>query len=118
MRDFDGDPNRRHARYRAHYTPPAAPDEIADRVPCGQTPERALAAQQRREVLRQLLDELPSAQSEALGLHYRMAWPNYEMESGRGLRKSLILLFEDQENRLLVIRIFNDAGSVVWNSEG
>lgn len=26
--------------------------------------------------------------SEALGLHYRMAWPNYEMESGRGLRKS------------------------------
>jgi sarcosine dehydrogenase len=26
--------------------------------------------------------------SEALGLHYRMAWPNYEMETGRGLRTS------------------------------
>jgi sarcosine dehydrogenase len=26
--------------------------------------------------------------SEVLGLHYRMAWPNYEVESGRGLRKS------------------------------
>ena len=26
--------------------------------------------------------------SETLGLHYRLAWPNYEMESGRGLRTS------------------------------
>jgi glycine cleavage system aminomethyltransferase T/glycine/D-amino acid oxidase-like deaminating enzyme len=26
--------------------------------------------------------------SEALGLHYRMAWPNHEVESGRGLRQS------------------------------
>jgi sarcosine dehydrogenase len=26
--------------------------------------------------------------TEVLGLHYRMAWPNFEMESGRGLRKS------------------------------
>jgi sarcosine dehydrogenase len=26
--------------------------------------------------------------TEALGLHYRMAWPNQEFESGRGLRKS------------------------------
>jgi RNA polymerase sigma-70 factor (ECF subfamily) len=81
---------RRRARYRAHYTPPTAPDELADRCPGEQTPEQALAAEQRRQALRELLDELPSVQSEALGLHIVLGFSIDETAAATGVPRNTV----------------------------
>jgi RNA polymerase sigma-70 factor (ECF subfamily) len=81
---------RRRARYRAHYTPPTAPDELAERVPGDETPEQALAAEQRRKVLRELLDELPNAQSEALGLHIVLGFSVEETAAATGVPRNTV----------------------------
>jgi RNA polymerase sigma-70 factor (ECF subfamily) len=60
---------RRRAGYRTRYTPNVSPDELADVAGDERSPAELQAAAARREVLRQLLDELPPVQAEALALH-------------------------------------------------
>ena len=60
---------RRRAGHRTRHTPLAAPEEIACCAADDPSPAEALAAARRREALRELLDELPPAQSEVLALH-------------------------------------------------
>lgn len=60
---------RRRAGYRAHHTPNAEPGELADLALDERSPAEEVAAERRREKLRQLLCELPEPQAEVLALH-------------------------------------------------
>jgi RNA polymerase sigma factor (sigma-70 family) len=67
---------RRRADYRSQHTPPV-PAEQLDRIPStnsSATTDAAFAAAQRRELLRELLCELPSVQAEALALHTMLGY--------------------------------------------
>ena len=81
---------RRRARYRAHYTPPSAPDEVTALARDPQTPEHALAAARRRETLRELLAELPCGQSEALGLHAILGYSIDETAAAMGVPRDTV----------------------------
>jgi RNA polymerase sigma-70 factor (ECF subfamily) len=60
---------RRRAGYRRRHTPSTAPEELDATAGSESSPAQRLAAQRRREVLRQLLCELPEAQAEVLAFH-------------------------------------------------
>jgi RNA polymerase sigma-70 factor, ECF subfamily len=60
---------RRRAGYRARHTPSAPPAELADIALDERSPADLVAADQRREGLRQLVCELPEPQAEVLALH-------------------------------------------------
>ncbi len=60
---------RRRAAYRSRHTPSVSPDELSELPGDDRSPAEAQAAATRRAALRQLLDELPSIQAEALVLH-------------------------------------------------
>ncbi len=60
---------RRRAGYRTRHTPNVSPDELAEMAYSNESPVESLAASRQRDTLRQLLDELPSAQAEVLALH-------------------------------------------------
>ena len=60
---------RRRASYRTRHTPSVSPDELSELAADERSPAEAQAAVARRNALRQLLDELPSVQAEALVLH-------------------------------------------------
>lgn len=62
---------------------------IAEWIAGGEPPEGAWSFDPRRFDPRQDDDRfLRERASETLGLHYRVAWPNYEYETGRGRRRS------------------------------
>jgi RNA polymerase sigma-70 factor (ECF subfamily) len=81
---------RRRARYRSRFTPASPPDEVAALMCDEQTPERALAAARRREVLRRALGELPRAQSEALGLHAILGYSVDETAAATGVPRDTV----------------------------
>jgi RNA polymerase sigma-70 factor (ECF subfamily) len=60
---------RRRASYRHRHTPSVSPDELSELATDERSPAEAQAALARRNALRQLLDELPAVQAEALVLH-------------------------------------------------
>jgi RNA polymerase sigma-70 factor (ECF subfamily) len=60
---------RRRAGYRRRHTPSTPPEELERAAGSADSPAQQLAAQRRREALRQLLCELPEAQAEALAFH-------------------------------------------------
>ena len=65
---------RRRAGYRARHTPSTAPADLADVASDDQSPVEKLAAEQRREALRQLLCNLPDVQAEVLALHMLLGY--------------------------------------------
>jgi RNA polymerase sigma factor (sigma-70 family) len=65
---------RRRAGYRLRHTPPAEPADLADMALDENSPDDLVAADQRREGLRQLLCELPEEQAEVLALHAVMGY--------------------------------------------
>jgi RNA polymerase sigma-70 factor (ECF subfamily) len=65
---------RRRAGYRSRHTPPAEPADLADLALDENAPDDIVAADQRREGLRQLLCELPDEQAEVLALHAVMGY--------------------------------------------
>jgi RNA polymerase sigma-70 factor (ECF subfamily) len=60
---------RRKAGYRARHTPNAPPAELCDLAHDDRSPPQLIEAARRRELLRQLLSELPEVQAEVLALH-------------------------------------------------
>jgi RNA polymerase sigma-70 factor (ECF subfamily) len=60
---------RRHLKLRERLTPSLAPDACDEFVSDMASPSTELLAARRRHALRDLLDELPGAQAEALALH-------------------------------------------------
>ena len=60
---------RRRAGYRRRHTPSLPPEELDATANGEVSPAQRLAAQRRRELLRQLLCELPEAQAEVLAFH-------------------------------------------------
>lgn len=60
---------RRRASYRAHYTPSAPPEEVAELALDDRSPVDARAAAERLAAFRGLLEELSEPQAEALVLH-------------------------------------------------
>jgi RNA polymerase sigma factor (sigma-70 family) len=60
---------RRKAGYRARHTPSVDPDELVELARDERSPAQAHDEARRRGALRQLLDELPGPQAEALVLH-------------------------------------------------
>ena len=60
---------RRRAGYRAHHTPSHDPEELADLARDDRSPSDLALANERRESLRQLIEELPEPQAEVLALH-------------------------------------------------
>jgi RNA polymerase sigma-70 factor, ECF subfamily len=60
---------RRRAHYRTRYTPSVDPDELVELARDERSPAQAHDEARRRGALRQLLDELPGSQAEALVLH-------------------------------------------------
>jgi RNA polymerase sigma-70 factor (ECF subfamily) len=81
---------RRRARYRSHFTPASPPDEVAALMCDKETPERALAAARRREVLRRALGDLPRAQSETLGLHAILGYSVDETAAAMGVPRDTV----------------------------
>lgn len=65
---------RRRAGYRSRHTPPAEPADLADLALDENSPDDLVAADQRREGLRQLVCELPDEQAEVLALHAVMGY--------------------------------------------
>jgi len=65
---------RRRLAYRSRYTPVAAPEQLDAGPGDGRAPAELVAAERRREALRGLLDELPAAQAEVLGLHTMLGY--------------------------------------------
>jgi RNA polymerase sigma-70 factor (ECF subfamily) len=59
----------RGAGLRRRLTPLTSPDELAAHAGDDPSPAEALGASRRRQALRELLEELPAAQSEVLALH-------------------------------------------------
>jgi RNA polymerase sigma-70 factor (ECF subfamily) len=60
---------RRRAAHRQRTTPSVPPDELDEIARDELSPAELLAAARRRQVLRELLDDLPAAQGEVLALH-------------------------------------------------
>lgn len=60
---------RRRAGYRTRHTPSTPPADLIELARDERSPAELTAASRRRETLRQLLCELPEAQSEVLSLH-------------------------------------------------
>jgi RNA polymerase sigma-70 factor (ECF subfamily) len=60
---------RRRAGHRRRHTPSVPPEDLHGFAGADLSPPELLAAQRRREVLRQLLCELPEAQAEVLAFH-------------------------------------------------
>jgi RNA polymerase sigma-70 factor (ECF subfamily) len=60
---------RRRAGYRLRHTPSVDPDELVELAHDERSPAQAHDDARRRRTLRQLLDELPAPQAEALVLH-------------------------------------------------
>jgi RNA polymerase sigma-70 factor, ECF subfamily len=65
---------RRRAGYRTRHTPSVAPEVLAELACSDESPAESLAASRRREMLRQLLCELPTVQAEALALHTMLGY--------------------------------------------
>jgi RNA polymerase sigma factor (sigma-70 family) len=65
---------RRRASYRSRHTPPEEPALLADLAMDETSPADVVAAEQRREGLRELLCELPDEQAEVLALHAVMGY--------------------------------------------
>jgi RNA polymerase sigma-70 factor (ECF subfamily) len=60
---------RRRAGYRTRHTPSVPPEELAELSRDDLSPAELLAAARRREILRELVGELPPPQAEVLVLH-------------------------------------------------
>jgi RNA polymerase sigma-70 factor (ECF subfamily) len=75
---------RRRAGYRTRHTPSAAPAELADLALDERSPADLVAADQRREGLRQLLCELPEPQAEVLALHAVLGYTIEETAQSTG----------------------------------
>jgi len=65
---------RRRAGYRQRHTPVVAADELAELAREEMSPAELLASARRREILRELLGELPRPQAEALALHIMLGY--------------------------------------------
>lgn len=65
---------RRRAGYRTKHTPNTAPSELAELASLDLSPADLVAAERRREALRQLLHELPDPQAEVLALHVLLGY--------------------------------------------
>lgn len=76
---------RRRAGYRRRHTPSTPPEELDRAAGRSESPAEQLAAQRRREVLRQLLCELPEAQAEALAFHSVLGHTVEETASALGV---------------------------------
>jgi RNA polymerase sigma-70 factor (ECF subfamily) len=108
---------RRRAGYRTRITPSAAPEEVADLARDERSPADAHAANERREALRGLLDELPFTQAEALALHVVLGYSVDETAAATGtprdtvrsrLRTALVALRKRVESDGALLELLGD----------
>ncbi|MFT3922018.1 MAG: RNA polymerase sigma factor [Myxococcales bacterium] len=76
---------RRRAGYRRRHTPSVPPEALHAFAGDEVSPPERVAAQRRREVLRQLLCELPEAQAEVLAFHSVLGYTVEETASALGV---------------------------------
>jgi len=81
---------RRAAGYRYRFTPSVAPDMLAEISSDERSPAEARAATERREALRRLLDELPTAQAEVLALHVVLGYSVDETAEATGAPRDTV----------------------------
>jgi RNA polymerase sigma-70 factor (ECF subfamily) len=75
---------RRRAGHRRRHTPSVPPDELHAFAGDDLSPPERVAAQRRREVLRQLLCDLPEVQAEVLAFHSVLGYTIEETASALG----------------------------------
>lgn len=75
---------RRRAGYRTRHTPTVAPETLSELASSVDSPAASFAASRRREALRQLLCELPSAQADVLALHTMLGYSVEETAAAVG----------------------------------
>ena len=75
----------RRAGYRRRHTPLTPPDELAVHAGDDPSPAEALEASRRRQALRELLEDLPPAQSEVLALHVMLGHSVEETAASTGV---------------------------------
>jgi RNA polymerase sigma-70 factor (ECF subfamily) len=75
---------RRHASYRARYTPLADAEDLLRVEGDEPSPADAVAGARRRHALRALLDELPDVQAEVLALHIILGYSVQETAAVTG----------------------------------
>jgi RNA polymerase sigma-70 factor (ECF subfamily) len=75
---------RRRAGYRQRHTPVVPSDELAELARDELSPAALLASARRREIMRELLGELPPPQAEALALHIMLGYSVAETAAATG----------------------------------
>ena len=75
---------RRRTGYRNRYTPVVPSDELSELAREELSPAELLASARRREIMRELLGELPPVQAEALMLHIMLGYSIAETAGATG----------------------------------
>jgi RNA polymerase sigma-70 factor (ECF subfamily) len=81
---------RRNRRYRHHYTPPSAPEEVEATAAGHGGGDHNLVQERQREAFRQLLDELPEPQAQALTLYTVLGFTVQEIAELEGAGENTI----------------------------
>jgi RNA polymerase sigma-70 factor (ECF subfamily) len=80
---------RRRSQTRARFTAADAPlDELEDRLSAG--PVESILAAKRRELVRQLLDELPDVIAEAVALHFMLGYTVEEIAAASSVPENTV----------------------------
>jgi RNA polymerase sigma-70 factor (ECF subfamily) len=81
---------RRRARFRERHVSRAPDEDLAELATDGSSPAEQLAAASRRELLRDLLCELPEPQAEVLALHTMLGYTVEETARVLGVRRNTV----------------------------
>lgn len=81
---------RRRAGYRVRHTPSLSPEELSALARDDRSPADAQAERARRVILRELLDELPPVQAEALVLHVVLGYSVDETARAMGTPRDTV----------------------------
>ena len=101
---------RRRAGYRARHTPSTPPADLIELAREERSPAELTAAARRRETLRQLLCELPDAQSEVLALHALLGYTVEETAAAMQIPRNTVRSRLRNALARLRARVQGDAG--------